>query len=188
MSGSGAVMAYLSQPVENARCYPPASHAARNAAFASFRATPPFSGRAAGSPPSRSAHKDDRDRPRLPLDGSGRRGRGRGCQDDVRLHADQLMRERSHPIDVIALPLEVHPHVAAPSVQPKSASACVNAEMCLRQGIVFVVGMSTPMRRTRSPCCAFAASGHAAAPPRSVMNSRRSRGTDASCLAPPAVG
>src|SRR5215813_11127607 len=33
---------------------------------------------------------------------------------------------------------------------------------------------STPMRRTRSACCARAASGHAAAaPPRSVMNSRR---------------
>ena len=33
---------------------------------------------------------------------------------------------------------------------------------------------STPMRRIRSPCCARAASGHAtAAPPRSVMNSRR---------------
>src|SRR5262249_53671904 len=29
------------------------------------------------------------------------------------------------------------------------------------------------MRRTRSPCCARAASGHAAAPPRRVMNSRR---------------
>jgi hypothetical protein len=33
--------------------------------------------------------------------------------------------------------------------------------------------MSTPMRRTRSNCCARAANGHAAAPPRSVMNSRR---------------
>ena len=34
--------------------------------------------------------------------------------------------------------------------------------------------MSTPMRRMRSPCCARAASGHAAAaPPSSVMNSRR---------------
>ena len=30
------------------------------------------------------------------------------------------------------------------------------------------------MRRTRSGCCARAASGHAAAPPSSVMNSRRS--------------
>src|SRR5262249_43861776 len=35
-------------------------------------------------------------------------------------------------------------------------------------------GMSTPMHLTRSPCCALAASGHAAAaPPTSVMNSRR---------------
>src|SRR6266511_3086341 len=34
--------------------------------------------------------------------------------------------------------------------------------------------MSTPMRRTRSPCCARAASGHeAAAPAMVVMNSRR---------------
>jgi hypothetical protein len=29
--------------------------------------------------------------------------------------------------------------------------------------------MSTPMRLLRSPCCARAASGHAAAPPSSVM-------------------
>ena len=29
------------------------------------------------------------------------------------------------------------------------------------------------MRRIRSACCARAASGHVAAPPRSVMNSRR---------------
>ena len=33
--------------------------------------------------------------------------------------------------------------------------------------------VSTPMRRTRSGCCARAASGHAAAPPRTVMKSRR---------------
>jgi hypothetical protein len=32
--------------------------------------------------------------------------------------------------------------------------------------------MSTPMRRRRSPCCARAASGHDAAPARSVMNLR----------------
>src|SRR5262245_3085396 len=35
--------------------------------------------------------------------------------------------------------------------------------------------MSTPMRRICSPCCARAASGHAAALPRSVMTSRRRR-------------
>ena len=34
-------------------------------------------------------------------------------------------------------------------------------------------GMSTPIRRTRSPCCARAAMGHAAAPPSSVMKARR---------------
>jgi hypothetical protein len=34
--------------------------------------------------------------------------------------------------------------------------------------------VNTPMRRIRSPCCARAASGQAvAAPPTSVMNSRR---------------
>jgi len=33
--------------------------------------------------------------------------------------------------------------------------------------------MSAPMRRIGSPCCARAASGHAAAPPMSAMNLRR---------------
>jgi hypothetical protein len=46
--------------------------------------------------------KDDWDRPRLPLGGNGRRGRG--CQDDVGLQVDQLLRERSYPIDVIDAP------------------------------------------------------------------------------------
>jgi hypothetical protein len=57
------------------------------------------------------ARKDDRDRPRLPLDGNGRRGRA--CYDDVGLQADQLLRERSYPTGVIATPTKVHPHVAA---------------------------------------------------------------------------
>jgi hypothetical protein len=34
-------------------------------------------------------------------------------------------------------------------------------------------GMSTPMRRTRSPCCARATTGHAAALPSPAMNCRR---------------
>jgi hypothetical protein len=59
----------------------------------------------------RHVHKDDRDRPRLPLDGSGRRGRV--CHDDVGLQADQLLRERLYPIGVSAGPTKVHPHVAA---------------------------------------------------------------------------
>ena len=45
--------------------------------------------------------------------------------------------------------------------------------------------MSTPMRRTRSPCCARAASGHAAAVPRDVMNSRRLIGLPPIQLAAP---
>ena len=56
-------------------------------------------------------HKDDRDRPRLQLDGNGRRGPA--CQDDFGLQADQLLRERSYPIGVGATPTKVHPHVAA---------------------------------------------------------------------------
>jgi hypothetical protein len=40
-------------------------------------------------------------------------------------------------------------------------------------GSFAAVDISTPMRRMRSACCAPAASGHAAAPPKSVMNLRR---------------
>jgi hypothetical protein len=43
----------------------------------------------------------------------------------------------------------------------------------------------TPIRRTRSPCCARAASGHAAAaPPSSVMNSRRFTVRSLPCFRP----
>src|SRR6516162_6513611 len=52
--------------------------------------------------------EDDWDRPRLPLEGNCRRGRA--CQDDVGSQADQLLRERSRPIDVIAGPPRVNPH------------------------------------------------------------------------------
>ena len=57
------------------------------------------------------ARKDDRDRPRLPLERDGRRGPV--CHDDVVLQVDQLLRERSYPIGVTAAPSKVHPHVAA---------------------------------------------------------------------------
>ena len=46
------------------------------------------------------ARKADRDRPRFPLEGNGRHGRA--CQDDVGLQGNQLLRERSCPIDVTA--------------------------------------------------------------------------------------
>jgi hypothetical protein len=44
------------------------------------------------------AHKDDWDRRRLPLESNRRQGTI--CQDDVRLQADQLLREGWYPIDV----------------------------------------------------------------------------------------
>ena len=93
---------------------------------------------------------DDRDR--HPLDGSGHRGRV--CQDDVGVQADQLLRERSKAIGVIAGPTKVHPRLRS-SVQPKPASACVNAEMrAFATGSFLSTGMSTPMRRH----CAFVSS------------------------------
>jgi hypothetical protein len=52
------------------------------------------------------------------------------------------------------------------AAKPKSASACVNAERrVLYTGSFSSPDMSTPMRRTRSPCCARAARGQAAALP-----------------------
>jgi hypothetical protein len=41
------------------------------------------------------------------------------------------------------------------------------------EAVAWQMPQGTPMRRTRSACCARAASGHAAVLPRSVMNSRR---------------
>jgi hypothetical protein len=82
------------------------------------------------------ARKDDRDRPRLPLDGSGRRGPA--CQDDVGLQADQRLRERSYPIDVNAAPTKVHPRVAAigPTQARKRLSESRDARLI--RGIVLV--------------------------------------------------
>ena len=114
------------------------------------------------------ASKDDRDRPRLLLDGNGRGGHV--CHDDLGLQADQFLRERSHPNDVTAVQPKVNRHVA---VQPEPASACVNAERRgFHAGSFSSNDRSAPIRRIRSPCCACAASGHAAAPPSPAMNSR----------------
>src|SRR5262249_7379542 len=61
-----------------------------------------------------------------------------------------------------------------PSLQPSSCRPCWNAaKRACHSGSFAVEAISTPMRRTRSLCCARAASGHVAAAPRIVMNSRR---------------
>src|SRR5262249_43022312 len=82
------------------------------------------------------ARKDDRDRLRLPLDGKSRRGPA--CQDDVGLQADQLLRERSYPIGVSAVPPKVHPQVAA--IGPTEARKRLNERrnVSLQHGVVFV--------------------------------------------------
>ena len=104
--------------------------------------------------------------------------RGHGCapggHDDVRGKRDQFRRVFARRSPAPA-PQRVSIGTLRPSVQPNSCSACRNAAMrACPSGSSAAVFMSTPMRRTRSACCARAASGQAtAAPPRSVMNSRR---------------
>src|SRR5215475_2640063 len=80
--------------------------------------------------------KDDRDRPRLPLEGNGRRGRG--GHDDVGLQADQLLREPLYPNDVTAEPTKVHPHVAAIGPTQVRNRLRERRDDSLRQGIGFV--------------------------------------------------
>jgi hypothetical protein len=61
-----------------------------------------------------------------------------------------------------------------PSVQPNPRSPCKNAvRRTCPSASSAASGISTPIRRAPSLCCARAASGHAAAPPMSVMNWRR---------------
>src|SRR5262245_3765159 len=61
-----------------------------------------------------------------------------------------------------------------PTAQPNCCRPCRNAaRRAWLSGLSASPGMSTPIRRIRSPCCARAVSGHAAAaPPSSVMNCR----------------
>ena len=80
--------------------------------------------------------KDDRDRPCLPLEGCGRQGPV--CHDNVGLQADQLLRERPYPNDVIAVPPKVQPHVAAIGPTQFHKRLSERGEERLHHGIVFV--------------------------------------------------
>src|SRR6516165_4044789 len=122
------------------------------------------------------ARKDDRDRPRLPLEGNGRRGRV--CHYDVGLQADQLLRERSYPIDVIAAPPKVDPHVAA--IVPTQARKLLNerrvATFPFRIAVVKWHEHTNPPRavdllrprRKRQYRCGAAKQGKELAPPDAV--------------------
>jgi hypothetical protein len=79
---------------------------------------------------------DDRDRPRLPLKGGSRCGRG--CQDDVWLQTDQLPGERSYPIGVTAAPTKINPHVAAIGPTQFRKRLREPRDDILSRGIVFV--------------------------------------------------
>jgi hypothetical protein len=54
------------------------------------------------------------------------------------LQADQLLRERSHPIDVIACPTKFHPQVAAIGPTQARERLRERRDDSLRRGIVFV--------------------------------------------------
>ena len=110
-------------------------------------------------------------------DGAGRlQQRPHGCaasgHDDVRRERGQF---RHVSADVVGLAHGPANSIRTlrPSVQPNCCKPCRNAPMRACPSASSVV-ISTPMRRIRSGCCARAANGHAAAaPPSSVMNSRR---------------
>jgi hypothetical protein len=76
------------------------------------------------------------DRPRLPLAGNGRRAPV--CHDDVGVQSDQLLRKRSYPIDVIVVPPNVHPHVAAIGPTKVRERLRKRREVRLQPRIVFV--------------------------------------------------
>ena len=57
---------------------------------------------------------------------------------DVGLQADQLLRERSYPIRIIAGPTNVHPHVAAVGPTQVRKRLREHGNLTLPNGIVFI--------------------------------------------------
>src|SRR6516225_2117515 len=117
------------------------------------------------------------------VDGNGRSGPD--CQNDVGLQADQLPRKRSYPIDVIAAPPKVHPHVAAIAITQvrKRLGERGEAKLPLRIGLVerhehadapHAVALLRPCRER--PCRCAAEDRDELAPPNrhSITSSARS--------------
>ena len=99
----------------------------------------------------------------------------RAANDHVRRERDQLRRVLAHARRYRRALQRLSIRRLRPTVQPNFCKPLQERrDVGLRFRIVRGQSMSTPMRRIRSACCARAASGHAAAaPPSSVMNSRR---------------
>ena len=95
----------------------------------------------------------------------GYRGRQRG-DDDVDLAANEFRRQVRKAIDLTFCRASLELYVSAIKIA-EIAKRFTNGPMCSVS-----VKIRMPMRGIF--CCARAASGHAAAPPSSVMNSRRS--------------
>src|SRR6202043_1896720 len=128
------------------------------------------------------ACKDDRDRPRLPLDGKSRRGRT--CQNDVGFQVNQLLRDRSYPIDVTAAPTKVHPHVAAIGPTQVRKRLRERRDAKLHRRIVFVerhehTDAPHPLRllrlRSERPRCRATEQRDELAPFHSITSSARAR-------------
>ena len=96
---------------------------------------------------------------------NGADGRAASGQDDVRRERDQFRRVFANALGIARGPAIVDPHVAADRSSPIAAAPCRNAaRRACPSGSSAASGMSTPMRRIRSACCARAASGQR--PPR----------------------
>jgi hypothetical protein len=94
-------------------------------------------------------------------------------QKDVRTEREELRDVSAHTLGIAAAPADIDLRVApvgpAQLLQPLRNAA----RRACPSGPSAATLMSTPMRRMRAGCCARAAIGHAAVPPRRVMNSRR---------------
>ena len=86
-----------------------------------------------------------------------------GGQDDVRRERDQFRRVSANVGGIARAPAIVDPHVAAVDPAQLLQPLHERRDAGLRSGSSLAAAMSTPIRRMRSPCCARAASGHAAA-------------------------
>src|SRR5262249_32647583 len=99
--------------------------------------------------------------------------------------ADQLLSERSYPIDVIAVPPKVHPHVAAIDPTQIRNRSSERGNVSLPHGIVFVAPHQHAdaahsvrllrARRKRPRDCRATKEGDELAPSHSITSSARSR-------------
>ena len=99
----------------------------------------------------------------------------RGTVDTGDPHRADRGRDRSRSTSALPADQRVSIRMFCPTIQPNWCSPDTNAAMrACPWGSSAASGMSTPMRRIRSDCCARAVSGHVApTPTSSVMNSRR---------------